>query len=163
MSMAATTFVSQNIGANQENRANRGTVTTISLSFAITGLIAISLFVFAAPAVSLFTKDEEVISYGSMFIHTNVFFLLFNCINHVLAGALRGRGDSKGPMIIMITSFVVLRQIYLFIVSRFVLNTPRVIGFGYPVGWMTCCVIELAYFFIRWGIKTGKGSAKTAS
>jgi putative MATE family efflux protein len=163
MSMAATTFVSQNIGANQENRANRGTVTTISLSFAITGLIAISLFVFAAPAVSLFTKDEEVISYGSMFIHTNVFFLLFNCINHVLAGALRGRGDSKGPMIIMITSFVVLRQIYLFIVSRFVSNTPRVIGFGYPVGWMTCCVIELAYFFIRWGIKTGKGSAKTAS
>ncbi len=151
MSMAATTFVSQNIGADQENRADRGTITTISMSLAITGLIALFLFVFAAPAVGLFTKDEEVIRYGAMFIHTNVFFLMFNCINHVLAGALRGRGDSKGPMIIMITSFVALRQIYLFIVSRFVSNTPRVIGFGYPVGWVICCVIELTYFFIKWG------------
>ena len=154
MSMAATTFVSQNIGADQENRADRGTVTTISMSLAITGLIALFLFVFAATAVGLFTKDEEVIRYGAMFIHTNVFFLMFNCINHVLAGALRGRGDSKGPMIIMITSFVALRQIYLFIVSRFVSNTPRVIGFGYPVGWVICCVIELTYFFIKWGRKS---------
>ena len=154
MSMAATTFVSQNIGADQKNRADRGTITTISMSLAITGLIALFLFVFAAPAVGLFTKDEEVIRYGAMFIHTNVFFLMFNCINHVLAGALRGRGDSKGPMIIMITSFVALRQIYLFIVSRFVSNTPRVIGFGYPVGWVICCVIELTYFFIKWGRKS---------
>jgi len=30
-------------------------------------------------------------------------------------------------------------------------NTPRVIGFGYPVGWVICCVIELTYFFIKWG------------
>lgn len=153
MSMAATTFVSQNIGANQENRANRGTVTTISMSLGITGMIALFLFIFASPAVGLFTKDEEVIRFGAMFIHTNVFFLMFNCINHVLAGALRGRGDSKGPMVIMITSFVALRQLYLFIVSHFISNTPRVIGFGYPVGWVTCCVIELTYFFIKWNRK----------
>ena len=38
-----------------------------------------------------------------------------------------------------------IRQIYLFIGSR-IAYTPYVVGFGYPVGWMTCCVLELTYF-----------------
>ena len=88
-----------------------------------------------------------MIRYGVLFIRTNVAFLLFACISHVLAGALRGRGDSRGPMIIMLLNFVVLRQIYLFLVTRFVANTPRIVGFGYPVGWFFCCVTELIYYF----------------
>ncbi|MBQ8953165.1 MAG: MATE family efflux transporter [Clostridia bacterium] len=151
MAMAATTFVSQNIGAKKEHRADRGTVTAIGLSVGVTAFIALALFIFAEPAVRLFTKDASVIEYGALFLHANVFFLLFNCVNHVLAGALRGRGDSRGPMIIMLASFVVIRQIYLFIVTRFVANTPFLVGFGYPVGWVACFVIELTYFWLKWG------------
>ncbi len=84
-----------------------------------------------------------------LFIRTNVFFLLFNCVNHVLAGALRGRGDSTGPMIIMLSCFVGARQIYLYCITHFVANTPRLVGFGYPVGWMLCCVVELTYYYFR--------------
>ena len=150
MSMAATTFVSQNIGAGREERANRGTVITVSMAVGVTAVIVALLCLFAAPAVGLFSPDESVIAYGVLFIRANCFFLLFNCVNHVLAGALRGRGDSRGPMIIMLLSFVGIRQIYLFAVTRFVANTPLLVGFGYPVGWTTCCIIEVAYFFLRW-------------
>ena len=150
MAMAATTFVSQNIGAKQEERANRGTKITILLSVGVTLFIATFLFIFAEPAVSLFSKDPSVIEYGALFLHANTFFLLFNCVNHVLAGALRGRGDSRGPMVIMLTAFVGIRQIYLFIVTHFVANTPFLVGFGYPVGWGTCCILELTYFYFRW-------------
>ena len=150
MAMAATTFVSQNMGAKQEQRANRGTLMTVGLSLLVTGLIATTLFVFAEPAVGLFTAEDSVITFGALFLHTNVFFLLFNCINHVLAGALRGRGDSRGPMLIMILSFVVIRQIYLFLVTRFVANVPKLVGFGYPVGWACCCILEVLYFFLHW-------------
>ena len=48
-------------------------------------------------------------------------------------------------MFCMLFSFVLLRQIYLFSGSR-IAYTPHVVGFGYPVGWMICCAIELAYF-----------------
>lgn len=150
MAMAATTFVSQNIGAGKQQRADKGTVITVSMAVGVTTVIVALLCIFAAPAVGLFSPDEAVIDFGALFVRANCFFLLFNCVNHVLAGALRGRGDSKGPMIIMLLAFVGIRQIYLFFVTRFVANTPFLVGFGYPVGWTSCCIIELAYIFLRW-------------
>ncbi|MBQ7487477.1 MAG: MATE family efflux transporter [Clostridia bacterium] len=150
MAMAATTFVSQNIGAKQKERVSRGTTTIVLSSLAVTAFIAVILFLFAPQFIGLFTGDSSVIDFGVLFIKANVFFLLFNRINHVLAGALRGRGDSKGPMIIMILGFVVIRQISLYVLTHFISNTPMWVGFGYPVGWMCTCVVELSYYFIYW-------------
>ena len=154
MAMASTTFVSQNTGAGNEQRSDRGTVSALVLASAITAGIAAVLYAYAPTAVRLFSPDPEVIEYGALFLRANVFFLVFNCINHVLAGALRGRGDSKGPMIIMLSTFVGLRQIYLFLVTRFVANTPLLVGFGYPVGWVSCCIIELMYYWVQKKIRS---------
>ena len=150
MAMAATTFVSQNIGAKQEARANRGTYTTVALTVGVTAVIAAALYVFAPQATGLFTSDDAVIEFGVLFLRANVFFLLFNCVNHTLAGALRGRGDSRGPMVIMLAAFVAIRQVYLVVVTRFIANTPLLVGLGYPVGWTCCCIIEVTYFYFRW-------------
>ena len=149
MAMAATTFVSQNVGAGKEKRADQGTGASLGLTCGITGGIVALLMVFAPQAVRLFSPDRKVIEFEILFIRTIVVFLLFNCINHVLAGALRGRGDSRGPMIIMLATFVGVRQVYLYAVTRLVANTPRIVGFGYPVGWVCCCVAELAYYAIK--------------
>ena len=149
MAIAATTFVSQNTGAGKERRADQGTVTALILTTGITGVIIALLIGFAPSAVRLFSPDPAVIEYGVLFIRVNGVFLLFNCVNHVLAGALRGRGDARGPMIIMLATFVALRQIYLFCITRFYANTPLLVGFGYPVGWMACCIIELLYYYLH--------------
>ncbi len=151
MAQAATTFVGQNVGAGKNDRVNKGTVYSIVLTVGITAVIAVLLFVFASAVTSLFTGDAEVIRYGALFLQTNVFFMLFNCVNHTLAGALRGRGDSTGPMVIMLMNFVAVRQAYLFIMTRFISNTERLVGFSYPVGWTACCIVEVTYFYLRWG------------
>ena len=153
LNQAATTFVSQNIGARKEDRVNKGTVRSLQAAVIVTAVIAAVLVVFAPQATGLFSSDESVIYYGVLFLRMNTFFLIFNAINHVLAGALRGRGDSRAPMYCMLACFVVIRQIYLFIGSRIAYN-PYVIGFGYPVGWMTCCVAEVTYFMVRWNKKS---------
>ncbi|MBQ6345997.1 MAG: MATE family efflux transporter, partial [Clostridia bacterium] len=80
--MAATTFVSQNIGAKQYDRADRGTWASILLSLGMTLAVAVVLVIFAAPAVRLFSQDPSVIEYGVLFMRSNTFFLLFNCVNH---------------------------------------------------------------------------------
>ena len=149
MSMAATTFVSQNTGARKEDRVNRGTLIIILMALGITGAIALTLCLFAPRAVRLFTKDGSVIEYGVLFLRANTLFLMANCVSHTLAGSLRGRGDSRGPMVIMLASFVVIRQVYLFVVTRFIANTPLLVGLGYPVGWMCCCTIMVIYYLRR--------------
>ncbi len=156
IAQAATTFVGQNIGAGKDDRVNRGTVDSMLLAVGVTAGIAVFLFIFAAPATRLFISDADVIRYGAMFLQTNVFFMLFNCVNHTLAGALRGRGDSTGPMVIMLLNFVAVRQAYLFVMTRFISNTERMVGFSYPVGWTACCIMEVAYFYLRWGKKTNR-------
>ncbi|MCH5333723.1 MAG: MATE family efflux transporter [Agathobacter sp.] len=156
MSQSATTFVSQNIGAGQAKRADRGTRVSILISVGITTCVAAVLFVVARPAVAMFNREPDVVQYGVLFLRMNVFFLIANTVNHVLAGSLRGRGDGKGPMFIMIISFVAIRQTYLFLITRLV-QSEAAVGFGYPVGWMSCCVIELTYYWLRWGRKAKEG------
>jgi putative MATE family efflux protein len=148
LSQAATTFVGQNIGAERQDRADAGAVRAVTMAVGVTAFIGTILVIFAPGATSLFTRDEEVIYYGALFLRMNTYFLMFNAVNHVLAGALRGMGESKVPMYCMLTCFVLIRQLYLFIGSRIAYN-PYVVGFGYPVGWMTCCVLELSYYLTR--------------
>lgn len=146
---AATTFVSQNIGAQQEDRADSGTWTALWISGVITAITALLLFIFAAPATSLFTPDQDVVSYGVLFMRTNILFMVFNSVNHVLAGSLRGRGDSKGPMIIMLVSFVLLRQLYLYMGSRLT-DSIYIVCFAFPMGWVACCLLETGYYLLRY-------------
>ena len=160
MSVAATTFVSQHIGAGQEKRAKKGTKDVVLLAVGITFVISLILVIFAPQASAIFTDDGGKIVFRIGKLRYRNLTLLqmdksrrtFNrhCINHVLAGALRGRGDSRGPMICMIACFVVLRQIYLFTATRLVANTEVVVGLGYPVGWVACCISELTYYYVRY-------------
>ena len=76
LSQAATTFVSQNIGAGKWERANKGAVRSIQMAVGVTVLIATILVLLAPQATALFTNDEEVIHYGVLFLRMNTYFLL---------------------------------------------------------------------------------------
>lgn len=147
LAMSVTTFTGQNLGAGKRERAERGIRTSVLLSVGITAISCLLLVIFARQATALFSDESDVVDFGVMFVRTNTIFLVFNCVNHVLAGALRGLGDSKGPMYIMLFGFVAVRQVYLFLITRFVANTAALVGFGYPVGWMVACTLESLYYF----------------
>lgn len=153
LSAAATTFVSQNMGAGQKERANRGTLTILGLMLSVTVPVSLMLFVLAEPAVKLFTNDPEVVAFGAMFLHVNVLMMLFNGISHTMAGSLRGYGDSRAPMVFLLLNFVGVRQAYLYIVTHYIAHSAMLVGFGYPVGWMSCAVMESVYFFLKYRIR----------
>ena len=146
MANAATTFVSQNIGAGKIDRADKGTVHSLIMAEIITVTIATLIWVFAPRAVQLFSQDEAVIQAGARFLRTNCYFLVFNVITQVLAASLRGRGNSTAPMVIMLTGYVAIRQVYLFVVTRFFANTAQIVGFGYPVGWAAAALMMMGYY-----------------
>lgn len=149
MGLASMTFVGQNYGAGNIKRAKRGADIAL-LTAVTTTFILISPVVALAPKiVGFFIKEEEsVISYGTLFLRMLSPFYLLCCFNQVYSNALRGIGKSKEPMYVMLFSFVVARQIYLFIVSRYISNTIIPIAMGYPFGWILCSTIITVTYLI---------------
>ena len=98
--------------------------------------------------VSLFNRDAEVLYYGVRALRLNLCFMVFCCFNQVLAGALRGTGDAKTPMYFLLFSQVLMRQIYLFIISRIFPGNFYVVSFAFPFGWMLCSALML-YHYLR--------------
>lgn len=146
IALAATTFVAQNLGKGDEKRARKGTWTALGASAVFTSLLAILVMLFRAPVVEFFNDKPIVVEYGSMLILCISPFCLCATVNQTLGGALRGAGDSTPPMIIMLISFVGIRQLYLFICTRVFADTMTVVTFSYPVGWICCSILLFIYY-----------------
>lgn len=155
LALAVTTFVGQNLGAGKYERAKRGVTVSALSSFAITAAIMVPVIIFAPSLTAFFNDKPAVVEYGVMLLRWISPFYILCCVNQIYAGALRGAGNSRVPMLVMLCSFVLLRQLYLFIMSGFICNQPLPIAMAYPVGWIICSVMIFIYY-LRVGFGTGK-------
>ena len=146
LALAATTFVGQNLGKGQVDRAKHGARMALALAIGITVFVTAIVLVTAPYLVEFFNDEPDVVRIGAMFLRWLTPFYVFSCVNQVYSGALRGAGDSRTPMIIMLGSFVVFRQVYLYVVSNFISNTILPLAMSYPAGWLVCSVLTLAYY-----------------
>ena len=146
IAMGNTTFVGQNLGAGKIKRAKKGVTISFLLSIASTFVIIIPLIIFADPIISVFNNEADVIYYGALYMRFTSPFYLLCCVNQIYAGALRGAGDTRAPMYIMLGSFVVFRQIYLYVVSHVFANNFMPVLFAYPAGWIVCGAFIYIYF-----------------
>ena len=146
LALASTTFVGQNLGRNQVERAKAGVRTALAMAAVSTVAAMVPVILFAPQLVSFFNSKPEVIGYGTLLLRWISPFYVLCCVNQVYSGALRGAGNSRAPMIIMLCSFVVFRQIYLFVTANFISNTILPIALGYPAGWFVCSALTLLYY-----------------
>lgn len=148
--MASTTFVGQNLGAGNVARSKQGVRIAIRIAFACTALVVLVLMCFSRPLLTLFSTDADVLYYGRMFVlFLSPFYIPF-CATQIYSGALRGAGDSLRPMLIIVGSFVVFRQLYLIIGTQFI-NSALFVAMGYPAGWIVSAVaMFLVYASGRW-------------
>ena len=146
ISMANTTFVGQNLGVGDTPRAKKGVRISLWLSVAVTAVLLIPVLLFAPDLTAFFNSKAEVVSYGALLLRLLSPFYFFFCINQIYAGALRGAGNSQMPMWIMLGSFVVFRQIYLYIMSNYISNEIIPIALSYPAGWFVCSAATLLYY-----------------
>ena len=116
------------------------------MSMAVTVVISAAVIAAAPHLVVFFNDEPAVIRFGTLFLRTLTPFYVVCCVNQIYAAALRGAGDSRAPMFIMLGSFVVFRQCYLFLVSNYISNTVIPLAMGYPAGWILCSVLTLTYY-----------------
>ena len=156
LGLSATTFVGQNLGAEKPLRAKKGSDAALAVALISTVLLSIPVMVFAPSLVSFFIDVESAVSYGTMFLRFMTPFYLLCTINQVYSGSLRGSGNARAPMIIMLTSFVAFRQLYMFIMANFISNTIIPIVAAYPAGWALSAILTIIVYVRSPFVKEGR-------
>ena len=161
LSIAVTTFVGQNLGCGNVKRADKGANVGFLMSLVGTAALIIPIILFPALFVSIFNTNPEIIEYGSLFLRLLTPFYLVWCVNQIYSGALQGSGNSIAPMVIMLSSFVAFRQIYLFVMSNYISTSPIAISLCYPIGWCIAAIATFAYYKLH-GLSRDKGAKQPA-
>ena len=143
--LALTTFVSQNLGAKQYERARQGARFGILSTVVMAEIIGILMVIFAVPMARLFNSDPEVVRIAvSQTRIENLFFFLL-AFSHAVAGVCRGAGRATVPMLVMLSSWCVFRIIFISIAMR-ILRDIRVLFWCYPLTWAISSAIFLIYY-----------------
>ena len=143
--MALTTFISQNLGAREYDRAKKGAVFGVACSLTIAELVGIAIHLLAPVLISGFNSDPQVISYGVAQARTVTLFYFLLAFSHCMAGILRGAGKSTVPMFVMLICWCVIRVTYITVTVHFIPNI-RVIFWAYPITWTLSSITFLIYF-----------------
>ena len=144
-SLALTTFISQNLGAKQYERAKKGARFGILCSITMAEVVGIFIY-FAIPIlISAFNRTPEVIAYGTTQARTVTLFYFLLSFSHCIAGILRGAGKASVPMITMLCFWCIVRVSYITLIVRFI-PVINVIFWAYPLTWSLSSIVFLIYF-----------------
>lgn len=152
-SLAATTFVGQNVGAGKLARARKGALYIIVINVIYTLLMTLVMLCFDRQIISAFSRNETVIHYGVMCIWTLAPFYVLLGVIHSLAGVVRGTGDTVGPMIIIFFSLCIYRVFWVSIAApKF--SSMKGVLLSYPTSFIVGSVLMTIYTLYRY---IGKG------
>lgn len=143
--MAMTTFIGQNLGAKQYDRAKKGTHFGIAASIILAESVGILFYIFAPYLISIFNSDPEVVSFGATQARVESPFFFALAFSHCIAGILRGAGKSKVPMMVMLLCWCVIRVTYISIATYFIKDI-YVIFWAYPITWSLSSILFLIYY-----------------
>lgn len=148
--MAMTTFVGQNLGAGEHERAKRGSRFGIATAVLLAELIGLIIWLFAPTFIGLFSDDPAVIEFGTNQARIEALFYCLLAFSHAVAAVCRGAGKAFVPMSIMLAVWCVLRIMYIELMMHFT-NEIQYIYWAYPITWGISSLIFLCYYlFSDW-------------
>jgi len=99
ISSAAAVRVGQAIGRRDPGGARRSGWTALFLGVSFMACACTVFLLAPAPLLSIFTRDTEVLRVGTSLLFVAAIFQLFDGVQVVTTGALRGLGDTRTPML----------------------------------------------------------------
>lgn len=134
LASAGAVRVGHAVGAGSPPRAAAAGWTAIFLGIAFTLLAAFTFLAIPRTLIGLFTREEEVLALGSTLLFVAAIFQLFDGLQGVTTGVLRGLGDTRTPMIT---------------------NLAAHWFFGLPVGYTLCFGMGVGVVGLWIGLSTG--------
>ena len=150
ISNALSTFVSQNLGAGEVERAKKGAFLGTVVSMGMAVVMGMGMYLLAPQLIRIFTSEPQSVEYVVVFMRTVTIFYLFLTFSHEATGILRGLGMSVIPMLGMFGFWCVGRILYVTIALR-VIPDFRVICWAYPLTWIcTTAIFSIVLFRTKW-------------
>jgi MATE family, multidrug efflux pump len=122
------------VGAGDRRRASAAGWTAILLGIAFTAFAAAIFILMPRQLIGWFSKDADVLSVGSSLLFLAAVFQLFDGIQGVITGTLRGIGDTRTPMLVNLVAHWVL---------------------GLPTSYLLCFVIGWGVYGLWVGLSLG--------
>ncbi len=144
--MALSTFVSQNIGANQLSRCKKGANFGILCSMLSAEIVGLLFMLFARELIGLFDSNKEVIEFGAQRAWCNCGFYFLLAYSHAAAAILRGYGKPMIPMYVMLLFWCVLRVSFL-MVTGYLFHDIQFVYWVYPLTWASSSIVF--YFYLK--------------
>ena len=132
--LSLTTFISQNLGARQYERAKKGAKFGVLCSITMAEIVGIIIFFTAPYLVAAFNNDPQVVAFGTAQARTITLFYFLLAFSHCIAGILRGAGKSTIPMFVMLICWCIIRVSYITVAVR-IIPDIKVIFWAYPITW----------------------------
>ena len=144
--ISLTTFVGQNLGAKEYDRARKGARFGLWCAILSAELIGVLLYITAPAVIGAFTREPEAIAFGvDKGRICSVFFCLL-AASHGLAAVLRGAGKAVIPMISMLAFWCVIRVTFLhFMVPIY--HSIATVNWVYPLTWALSTVFLGLYYW----------------
>lgn len=120
LAAAAATMIGQNLGARRPGEAERSGWAALWLAMSLMTACGLVIVAAARPIARLFVDDPEVIADAVSFIRVLGGLQPLMAIDFTLAGALRGAGDTRFPLVAVFLGFYVCRLGFAY-VATFVL------------------------------------------
>ena len=143
--MALTTFISQNLGARQYERARKGARFGILTTMVIAELIGLAVFLLAPYLIGAFDSTPEVIRFGVEKSRTSALFYFLLAFSHSISAVLRGAGRAIVPMTIMMTFWCIVRVAFLSITVPLT-HSIQMVYWVYPLTWALSSAAFLLYY-----------------
>lgn len=150
ISMAVTTFTGQNVGAKKPDRVKKGMWNALIMGVIYTVIIGVVLLLTSHTVLGLFTKDNDVITYGQLAMKYFCPFYFILGILNILAGTVRGAGKGVPPMLILLFSMCIFRILWIKIALPFY-STIDGVFILYPISWLVGMILMIIYTkFGKW-------------
>ena len=154
------TFVGQNYGAGKRERVIRSIKVCFAIAACTSVAISCVVMLLGRPFIGLFTGDETVLQISLTAMRAYVPFYITYVTIEILSGAMRGMGNSLGPMLIISCGICGLRITWIYTVVAQWSNITA-IALGYPVSWLVTSIC-MALYFAHWSRRNGLRSYRLA-
>lgn len=107
--VSATSLVGQSLGKRRPDMAQAYCSRTRRIGFVVAVFLGITLFFFGGWIVSLYNNEAQIVSKGSEILKIMAFVMPFQSSQFIIAGGLRGAGDTRATAVITFITVLLVR------------------------------------------------------